>query len=281
MNRVALESTVFAHGLPRPVGLETAAALERVVRDEGARPCTIGIVDGEVVVGLSPDQIEMLATSDDVRKASLRDLPIVCATRRNGATTVASTVTIAHRHGIEVVCTGGIGGVHRGNPFDVSNDLTVLGGTPVTLVCSGAKAILDLSATREKLETLGVTVVGYQTDDFPGFYSRSTGLPVDVVCHRADEVVDLIRSRSRLGLSSAILVCVPVPEEHEIPFSELEATIDRALRAADRASIAGAEMTPFLLEAVAEKTGGRSIAANTALLENNARVAAQIATQIG
>lgn len=280
MPRVALESTVFVHGLPHPVGFETALALERIVRQAGAEPCTIGVIDGEVIVGLTRDQIEHLVMSGEVRKASLRDLPVVCAAGADAATTVASTVTIAHRNRIDVVCTGGIGGVHRGAPFDVSNDLAVLGRTPITLVCSGAKAILDLRATRERLETEGITVVGFGTDEFPGFYSRSTGLGVDVTFDKPEEVADLVRTKRRLGLPSATLICVPVPEEAEVPADRLEPAIAEAVILAGRDGISGAELTPFLLDAVAGVTGGSSLTANTALLRNNARVAGDIAVAL-
>jgi pseudouridine-5'-phosphate glycosidase len=277
---VALESTVFAHGLPHPEGLETALKLEAIVRASGAEPKTIGIIGGTPVVGLSKEQIEGLATGADVQKASVRDLPIVVARGRDAATTVATTVTLAHQHGIEVVCTGGIGGVHRGNTSDVSNDLEVLASTPVTVVCSGAKAILDLPATREYLETSGVAVVGYQTDDFPGFYSSTTGLPVDVRCEDPSEVANIIRARREFGLNNATVVCVPVPAEYEIPSLELEPVIQKAVLEAEQSGITGSGLTPFLLSAVAAHTQGRSLDANVALLCNNARLAGEIAVQI-
>ncbi|MFV1981763.1 MAG: pseudouridine-5'-phosphate glycosidase [Rhodothermia bacterium] len=281
MPSVAFESTVFAHGLPSPLGLETALLLEEIAREKGADPRTIGIVSGRPIAGLSRDEIEHLATSDSVRKASLRDLPVVTALGLDAATTVAGTVVIARQNGIEVVCTGGIGGVHRGPLPDISNDLTVLARNPITLVCSGAKAILDLPATREHLESTGVTVVGYRTDEFPGFYSRSTGLPVDVRCENPDEVVEIVKARRRLGLTSATLVCVPVPEESAIPADQLESIIADAIDAAERSGVAGARLTPYLLAAIVDATGGESLKANIALLKNNAGVAAQIAVAIG
>lgn len=285
MASVAFESTVFAHGLPSPYGLETALLLEEIAREEGADPKTIGIISGEAISGLTRAQIEHLAGSKTVRKASVRDLPVVTALGLDAATTVAGTVTIAYRNGIEVVCTGGIGGVHRGaganSSNDVSNDLTVMATTPITLVCSGAKAILDLPATREYLESTGVTVIGYQTDEFPGFYSRSTGLPVDVRCEKPGEVADIVRARRRLELRSATLVCVPVPAEFEIPAARLETIITAAVSGAKQAQVSGADVTPFLLAAIAEVTQGESLVANIALLKNNARVAAQIAVAIG
>jgi pseudouridine-5'-phosphate glycosidase len=281
MPSVAFESTVFAHGLPSPIGLETALQLEEIAREEGAEPKTIGIVSGNPIVGLTPAEIEYLAGSRSVQKASVRDLSVVTALGLDAATTVAGTVTIAHQNGIEVVCTGGIGGVHRGPFRDVSNDLSVLARTPITLVCSGAKAILDLPATREYLESLGITVVGYQTDEFPGFYSRSTGLLVDVRCDDPDKVAEIVRARRVLGLTTATLVCVPVPEESEIPADRLEGIIAVAIERADRGGVAGAKLTPFLLAAVADITGGESLRANTALLKNNARIAARIAIAVG
>jgi pseudouridine-5'-phosphate glycosidase len=273
---VALESTVFVHGLPHPLGLQTALELEEIVRTHGAAPKTIGIVGGEVVVGLDAVQIEHLATAGSARKASWRDLAVVTSLGLDAATTVASTTLLANAAGIEVICTGGIGGVHRGDHSDVSNDLLVLERTPATIVCSGAKVILDLPATRERLETAGITVIGYGTDEFPGFYSRSTGLPVDVRCDSPAEVARVVRARRALGLSSSTLVCVPVPDVHEIPAEELEVVVGEAAERADALGIRGGRLTPFLLEAVAQATASRSLNANVALLRNNARVAAEI-----
>lgn len=281
MPSVALESTVFVHGLPHPLGLETALEMEAIVRRHGAEPRTIGIIGGRAVVGLSGPEMEHLATSAGVRKASTRDLPVVRGLGRDAATTVAGTVTIAYQEGIEVVCTGGIGGIHRGDPWDASNDLTVLGSTPATVVCSGAKTVLDLRATRERLETLGVTVIGYQTDEFPGFYTRTTGLPVDVRCDEPQEVAEIVNARRALGLERTSLVCVPAPKETEVDPDLLEDVITSAIDRAGRAGITGADVTPFLLEAVAEATGGASLRANTALLRNNASVAARIAVAVG
>ncbi len=275
---VALESTVIAHGLPYPQNVETALRLEAAVRDEGAAPCTVGIIEGQVIAGLTEPQMRRLATGAYVRKVSRRDLPVVVARRQDGATTVAATMWIAHRSGIEVFATGGIGGVHRGaRGFDVSADLEELAQTPVAVVCAGAKAVLDLEATREVLETRGVTVVGYQTDEMPAFYSRTSGLPVDARCETPEEVAALVRARKRLGLPGAVLVTVPLPEDAAIPAEEIEPVIAQAVAEAVHRGLRAAEVTPFLLARVSELTGARSLRANLALLENNARVAARLA----
>ena len=281
MPTVALESTVIAHGLPYPENKQAALRIEEIVRAEGAKPLTIGLIGGKVVVGLSGEQIHHLATAENVRKASLRDLPVVVANGLDGATTVAASMHLAHRAGIRVFATGGIGGVHRsraGKPtWDVSTDLEALGRYPMVVVCAGAKAILDLPATRETLETRGVTVVGYGTDEMPAFYSPTSGLPVDVRCNTPGEVADLAQARDELGLTQALLVTVPPPPEAAIPASEIEPAIEEALAEAESLNLRSAEVTPFLLKRLGEITDGRSLGANMALLENNARVAAQIA----
>ncbi len=274
---VAFESTVIAHGLPYPQNVETALRLEAVARAEGAEARTVGVVAGEVVVGLSEAQIRLLATANEVRKLSWRDLPVALARRQHGATTVAATMWIAHRSGIEVFATGGIGGVHRGGGFDVSNDLEALARLPMVVVCAGAKAVLDLAATREVLETRGVTVVGYGTDELPAFYSRESGLPVDARCDTPAEVAALVHARRRLALPGAVLVAVPVPEEAALARREIEPAIEEALAEAEARGLRSAAVTPFLLARLAELTAGRSLRTNLALLERNARVAAQIA----
>ena len=274
---VALESTLITHGLPRPVNLETARRLEATVRAGGATPATIALLDGVVHIGLEPGALAQLAAADGVRKCSRRDLPIAIARREHGATTVAATMLLAHRAGIRVFATGGIGGVHRGHPFDISADIDELGRTPVTVVCAGAKAILDLPLTLEALETRGVAVIGFQCDTFPAFYCRSSGLPVDARCASAGEVAAMMRARDALGLSAGLLVCAPVPPEHELPAAEVESAIAEALREADAAGIRGKEVTPYLLARVSALTEKRSMSANLALLENNARLAAEIA----
>lgn len=274
---VALESTLITHGLPQPVNLETARHLEQVVREAGAVPATIALLRGEVHIGLESSELEELARASGVRKCSRRDLPIAVARKEHGATTVAATMYLAHRAGIRVFATGGIGGVHRGHPSDVSADLEELGRTPVTVTCAGAKAILDLPLTLEALETRGVCVVGYGCNEFPAFYSRTSGLPVDTRCDRPDEVTALMKARDALGLSAGLLVCAPIPAEHEVPSQQMETAIAEALHAADAAGVRGKEVTPFLLARVSALTEKRSQAANLALLENNARVAGSIA----
>jgi pseudouridine-5'-phosphate glycosidase len=274
---VALESTVIAHGLPRPQNIETAARLEQIVRDEGATPATIAVLDGEFCVGLMTEQIEAIANRDNIRKLSTKDLAVAVAEKWNGATTVASTMWIAHRAGIKVFATGGIGGVHRGSPPDVSADLPELARAPMIVVCSGAKIVLDLPATREWLETSSVTVVGYQCDEMPAFYSRSSGLPLDVRCDSPGEVMNIFQAQRELGIESALLVTVPVPVEAEVDAELLRQVLDDALRQAVELKITGRDVTPFLLARMSEQSEGATLKANIALLENNARVAAQIA----
>jgi pseudouridine-5'-phosphate glycosidase len=277
---VALESTVIAHGLPRPINLETARSLEAIVRGAGAVPATIAIVDGKLTVGLNADQLRSLAESPDVKKISTRDIPIAVAQGWTGATTVASTTWVAHRAGINVFATGGIGGVHRGLLPDVSADLPELARTPIVVVCSGAKIVLDLPATREWLETHAVTVAGYQCDELPGFSLRRSGLPIDVRVDSADAVAHIFRTQRVFEISSALLVTVPVPEEFEVQPAQLQATLNEALAQAERNQIAGRELTPFLLSEMAERSGGATLRANIALLENNARVASEISFAI-
>lgn len=277
---VALESTVLAHGLPRPRNLEVARALENEVRSSGAVPATVAVLGGIATVGLSAAELERIATREGVLKLSTRDLPVAAARRADGATTVASTAWLAARAGLTVFATGGIGGVHRGAPPDVSADLTELGRTPLIVVCAGAKAILDLAATREALETAGVLVVGWGTEEFPAFYSRESGLPVDVRVDAAGEVAELWQSHRDLGLPGAILLCVPPPANDALPAREVEAAIQHALEQAERSGVRGKQITPFLLREVAEKTGGRSLDTNVALLRSNARVAAAVAVAL-
>ena len=277
---VALESTVIAHGLPYPENIETAYKLERIIRENGAVPATIAVFGGEVSVGVSDEQIERLAISNDIRKISRRDLPIACAMKLDCATTVATTSYIARHAGINVFATGGIGGVHRGYASDVSADLIELARTPIVIVCSGAKIVLDLPATREWLETYGVTLLGWQCDEMPAFYSRSSGLPVDQRIEDAKAVSAIARSRDELELTNAILVTVPVPAEFEVEKQELEEILVIALKEANSKGIKGKAVTPFLLSAMAEQSGGRTLKANMALLENNAKIASAIAATI-
>lgn len=277
---VALESTVIAHGLPRPQNLQTAHRLQDVVREGGAVPATIAIVRGKLTAGLSNDEITSLAEKSDIKKISTRDIPIAVARGWDGATTVASTAWIAHRAGIKVFATGGIGGIHRGSLPDVSADLPELARTPIAVVCSGAKIVLDLPATREWLETHAVTVVGYQCDELPAFYSRGSGLPVDVRANDPLEVAGIFLAQRSLGIESALLVCVPVPEKFEVPAEELQQVLTTALEDAEWNGITGPALTPFLLRQMAERSGGVTLRANIALLENNARIAAQIAGEL-
>jgi pseudouridylate synthase len=282
--QVALESTVISHGLPYPANLELARRMEATVQATGAQPRTVGILKGELIAGLSDTQITHLATAQGVRKVSRRDLPIVVARKLDGATTVATTMWIAQRFGIEVFATGGIGGVHRGTgeipSSDISADLQELAQTPVVVVCAGAKAILDLSATLEYLETHGVTVIGYQTDSFPAFYSRSSNLPVDVRCESAAEIASIWRAKREFGLPGGLLVANPIPAADEIPAEAIEPAITQAVEEAITGELRSAEVTPFLLSRLAELTGENSVRANIALLLNNARLAGEIAVAL-
>lgn len=277
---VALESTVIAHGLPRPQNLQTANRLQEVVREGGATPATIAIIDGKLTAGLADDQIALLANAANIKKVSTRDIPLAVAQGWTGATTVASTIWIAHRAGIKVFATGGIGGVHRGTLPDVSADLPELARTPIIVVCSGAKIVLDLPATREWLETHAVTVVGYQCDELPAFYSRKSGLPIDARTETPADVARIFRTQRSLGIESALLVVAPVPAESEVPAEELQIVLRTALEDAEWKGIAGPALTPFLLSQMAERSGGATLRANIALLEHNARVAAAIATEV-
>ncbi|MCW1969384.1 MAG: pseudouridine-5'-phosphate glycosidase [Anaerolineae bacterium] len=275
---VALESTVITHGLAYPFNKNTALDMENAVSVAGAQPATIAVLSGQMTAGLTEAQLEHLATAGKrARKCSVRDLGIAVGLGQDGGTTVAATMFIAAKVGIGVFATGGIGGVHRGHPFDVSADLVELSRTPVTVVCAGAKALLDLPLTFEHLETLGVPVIGYQTDEIPAFYSRKSGLKVDVNAQSVDEIAAIVRARRALGLPGGELVCVPVPADDELPSEIAEQAIVEAQALADAQGIHGAASTPFLLEQIARLTNGASVRANTALLINNARVAAALA----
>jgi pseudouridylate synthase len=276
---VALESTVIAHGLPFPHNLETARTCEAAVRESGAEPATIGIIAGQPLIGLSEDQVRTLASRDDVAKVNLSNLGACLAQNRWGATTVASTLHFAQMAGIKVFATGGIGGVHRGArmSFDISADLNALSRYPVITVCAGAKAILDLPKTMEVLETLGVPVVGYQTDELPAFYSRSSGIKLDLRADSSEEVAAIAAKHWQLGFSTSVLVVAPISSEDEVPANEINHEIDEALMAADAAGISGKAVTPFLLSRLATRTEGRALRANIALLRNNAKIAGEIA----
>ena len=277
---VALESTIIAHGMAYPANVETALAVEQVVRDHGAVPATIAVLGGKLKAGLSHDEIERFGKEGPgIMKVSVRDLPFVAGRGLDGATTVAATMRIAAMAGIPVFATGGMGGVHRGagETFDVSADLTEMTRSNVALVTAGAKAILDLPLTLERLETDGVPVIGYRTGEFPAFYSRSSGLKVPMRAETPDEVAAIMRSKWELGLSGAVVVANPIPEGAEIPAAEIEPVIAVALAEGDRLGIRGKDITPFLLSEIVQATEGRSLQANIALVKNNAKVAAEIA----
>lgn len=277
---VALESTVIAHGLPYPNNIEVAHKLENIVRENGAVPATIAVFDGEFCVGLDESQLNRLATEKDIRKISRRDLPIAIGRKFNCATTVATTMFIAYRAGIKVFATGGIGGVHRGNLPDISADLPELANTPMTVVCAGAKIVLDLPSTREWLETTGVCILGWQCEEMPAFYSRKSGLMVDEKIETAEEAAQIIKSRDELKIQNAILLTAPVPEEFEISSEKLDSILQSALNEAEANKILGKEITPFLLAKMSAESKGETLKANIALLENNAKIAAQVAVAI-
>jgi pseudouridine-5'-phosphate glycosidase len=274
---VALESTVLTHGLPRPQNLQLAHDMEHAVRAEGATPATIAFLDGSLHVGLSESEIERLANERNVYKVGPRDFATVMSHHGCGGTTVAGTMFACKHANIKIFATGGIGGVHRESPFDISADLQALATIPMIVVCAGAKAILDLPATLEYLETMSVPVVGYGTDEFPAFYSRESGLDVSVRLDTPQEIVDFARAHWSTGLQSAILVANPVPAMEAIPQSEMEPIIEQASREARDKKIHGQKLTPFLLQRISEVTRGRSMRANLSLLLNNAHLAAQIA----
>jgi pseudouridine-5'-phosphate glycosidase len=277
---VALESTVVTHGLPRPQNLSLARDMESSVREEGAVPATIGVLKGRVRVGMSEADLDELASDPKPRKVSLRDFASAAVKKENGGTTVAGTMFVAQQAGIKVFATGGIGGVHRESAFDVSTDLQALASIPMIVVCAGAKAILDLPATLEYLETMAVPVVGYQTEAFPAFYSRDSELKVGVKLETPEEIVRLAKAHWDLGLHSAVLVAQPVPAGDEIPKSEMDYFIIKASQEATDKKIHGQELTPFLLQRISELTDGRSVRTNLSLLLNNARLAAQIAKSL-
>lgn len=277
---VALESTIIAHGMPYPENVATARRVEAIVRQGGAVPATIAILGGEIKVGLAPGEMEHLGREGpSIRKVSVRDLPFVVAMKLDGATTVASTMRIAAMAGIHVFATGGIGGVHRGaeRTFDISADMTELAASNVAVVTAGAKAILDLALTLETLETLGVPVIGLDTDEFPAFYSRSSGHAVPLRCGSAAEVAAVMAAKWAMGIAGGVVVANPIPAEAEIPAAEIAPVIEAAVAKAEASGIRGKDLTPFLLAEIAGVTGGRSLAANIALVKNNARLAAEIA----
>lgn len=277
---VALESAVITHGLPNPQNLQLAQSLEQVVKSQSAIPATIAFLDGKVHIGLAPEELSRLAEESKTRKISRRDFGIAIARRESGGTTVAGTLIAAYLAGIQVFATGGIGGVHRNSPFDISADLPELGRTPLVVVCAGAKSILDLPATLEYLETCGVPVIGYQTDEFPAFFSATSGLKTTARAESPAEIAEIARSQWSLGLQNAILVTQPPPLESALPREMIEAVIQKAVAEAEQQHISGAALTPFLLQKVNLLSQGKSLGANLALLRNNANLAANIAVAL-
>lgn len=278
---VALESTIISHGMPYPENVQTAREVEAIIREQGAVPATIGIIGGRIKIGLTDEELESFGQSTDVLKVSRRDLPYVIASKKNGATTVAATMICANLAGISVFVTGGIGGVHREGELtmDISADLTELAMTNVAVVCAGAKSILDLGRTLEYLETQGVPVIGYKSDDFPAFYTRSSGYSVDYRLDAPEQVADFLRVKWELGLNGGIVIANPVPEEHALDAAEMEQNIERGLAEAKAQGIKGKAVTPYLLGKMKELTAGRSLVTNIALVKHNALVGAQIAKE--
>jgi pseudouridylate synthase len=278
---VALESTIISHGMPYPKNVETALLVEKTVRENGAIPATMGIIAGEPIVGMTPDEIELFGKTKGIAKVSKRDLPIIIATKQWGATTVSATILMAKAAGIEVFVTGGIGGVHRGasETWDVSRDLYELGSEPVTVVCAGCKAILDIDKTLEVLETQGVSVLSYKEKDFANFYCRQSGKPVDYAFQSPKEAAAIIKAKRDFGLSGGILIANPVPEEDALSHEYIDGLINQAVKEADEQGIKGKDVTPYLLKRIVELTGGKSLDTNIHLVVNNAKLGAQIAKE--
>ena len=276
---VALESTIISHGMPYPDNVAMAREVEQIIRDDGATPATIAVLGGVPRIGLDDEGLELLGSDGSVRKVSIRDLPSVVARGEHGATTVASTMRLAALAGIRVFTTGGLGGVHRGAgaTFDVSADLTELSVTPVTVVSAGVKSILDIGLTLEKLETLGVPVLGFGTDEFPAFYTRSSGYAVPLRVDSPEEIAAQMRAKDALGIGGGISVANPIPKADEIPRAEIDSIIEQALADLARLGITGKDITPYLLGRIVEITGGASLTANIALVRNNAHLGAAIA----
>ena len=279
---VALESTIISHGMPYPKNIEMAKNVSKIIRENGAIPATIAIIDGVLKVGLTTEEIEFLGTSKDVLKASRRDLPFIISKKLNGATTVATTMILANLAGVKVFATGGIGGVHRGaqETFDISADLQELANTNVAVVCAGAKSILDIGLTLEYLETNGVPVVGFGTEEFPAFYTRKSGFGVDYKVDSSMEVANALKAKWDLDLKGGMVIGNPIPKEFEMDYDTINNAIESALKEADENSITGKKVTPFLLDKVKTITAGKSLDANIELVYNNAKVAAQIAKDL-
>ena len=278
---VALESTIISHGMPYPKNVETALLVEKTIEDNGAIPATLGIIDGEIVVGMSHDEIEEFGKKKGIAKVSKRDLPIVVAKKMWGATTVSATMLVAHMAGIEIFVTGGIGGVHRGaeSTFDISRDLKELGEVDVGVICSGAKAILDIPKTLEYLETEGVTILSNKEKSFANFYSSSSSYPVDYAFTSAKEAASIIKAKRDLELEGGILISNPVPEEYSLPHDYIDSIVDQAVKESKEQGIKGKDVTPFLLKRIVELTGGKSLESNIALILNNAKLGANIAKE--
>ena len=279
---VALESTILSHGMPYPENLGFAREVEKIIRAEGAVPATMAVIDGRLKAGLTEEELVRMCEAKDVLKVSRRDLPIVVAKKMTGATTVATTMILANLAGVHVFATGGIGGVHRGgeDSMDISADLQELAHTPVAVVCAGAKMILDIGRTLEYLETMGVPVLGLDTDDFPAFYCRRSGFGVDYNAKTPADVAAIAKAKWDMGLGGGLLIGNPVPEEYAMDFDAMSATIDRALAMAEEAGVKGKNITPFLLAHIVELTGGDSLKTNIQLAYNNARAAAKIAVAL-
>ncbi|QCX34338.1 pseudouridine-5'-phosphate glycosidase [Caloramator sp. E03] len=280
---VALESTIISHGMPYPQNVETALSVEKIVRENGAVPATIAIIGGKLKAGLSRDEIEYLGKKGrEIIKVSRRDIPYIVSKGLDGATTVASTMIIAALSGIKIFATGGIGGVHRGaqETFDISADLQELANTNVAVVCAGAKSILDLGLTLEYLETLGVPVVGYKTDELPAFYTRRSGFKVDYRLDTPKEIANMLRVKWELNLKGGVIIANPIPKEYEMDYDTINKAIEDALEEAKYKGIKGKETTPFLLSKVKDITGGKSLESNIQLVFNNAKLSAQIAVNM-
>lgn len=279
---VALESTIISHGMPYPKNVETALAVEEIIRRNGAVPATIAIINGKCCIGLSPDEIEVFGKEKNVWKVSLRDMPYVISQKLFGATTVAATMRIAAMEGIKIFVTGGIGGVHRGaeKTMDISADLTEMAHTSVAVVSAGIKSILDIGLTLEYLETLGVPVVTYQQQNFPSFYSNESNFKTPLQLDSAAEIAEMLHTKWQLDLSGSVLIANPIPKEYEMPNGKIEAYIQHALNAAGESGINGKNVTPFILQYVATHTGGESLAANIALIKHNAALGAAIAKEL-
>ncbi|GIM30976.1 pseudouridine-5'-phosphate glycosidase [Paraclostridium bifermentans] len=279
---VALESTIISHGMPYPKNIEMAKTVSKIIRENGAIPATIAIIDGVLKVGLTTEEIEFLGTSKDVVKASRRDLPFIISKKLNGATTVATTMILANLAGVKVFATGGIGGVHRGaqETFDISADLQELANTNVAVICAGAKSILDIGLTLEYLETNGVPVVGFETEEFPAFYTRKSGFGVDYKVESSLEVASALKAKWDLNLKGGMVIGNPIPKEFEMDYDTINNAIESALKEAEEKNIVGKKVTPFLLDRVKTITDGKSLDANIELVYNNVKVAAQIAKDL-